>query len=92
MKTFLKNLAQGVYDGLQENKDTQNKYTFNDILDVIEEFVAYIFVGLICTVFFLFFKLYFQWQVSIAGFLVLIWSFVVYYFTNSKPFKKIKRK
>lgn len=92
MKTFFKNIAQGVYDGLQENKETQNKYTFNDILDVIEEFVAYIFVGLICTVIFIFLKLYFKWQVSIAGFLVLIWAFVLYYFTNSKPFKKLKKK
>lgn len=46
MKKFLKDIAQGVYDGLQENEGTHNQYSFQDIYDVIQEFVSYIFVGM----------------------------------------------
>ena len=31
MKKFLKDIAQGVYDGLQENEGTHNQYSFQDI-------------------------------------------------------------
>ena len=50
MKKFLKDIAQGVYDGLQENEGTHNQYSFQDIYDVIQEFVSYIFVGMILSV------------------------------------------
>ena len=47
MKRFLKDIAQGIYDGLQENEATHNQYSFQEIYDVIQEFVSYFFVGLI---------------------------------------------
>ena len=47
MKRFLKDIAQGIYDGLQENEATHNQYSFQEIYDVIQEFVSYVFVGLI---------------------------------------------
>ena len=34
MKKFLKDIAQGVYDGLQENEGTHNQYSFQEIYDV----------------------------------------------------------
>ena len=50
MKRFLKDIAQGIYDGLQENETTHNQYSFQEIYDVIQEFVSYVFVGLILSV------------------------------------------
>ncbi len=50
MKKFLKDIAQGVYDGLQENEATHNQYSFQEIYDVIQEFVSYLFVGMILSV------------------------------------------
>ncbi len=87
---ILNDLAQGVYDGLQENEKTRNQFSYNEIIDVIEEFVAYVFFGLICTVLLVFIHFYFK--VTIGGFLVLVWAFILYGFTNSKEFKKIKKK
>ena len=46
MKRFLKDIAQGIYDGLQENEATHNQYSFQEIYDVIQEFVSYLFCWL----------------------------------------------
>ena len=32
MKRFLKDIAQGIYDGLQENDATHNQYSFQENL------------------------------------------------------------
>lgn len=45
MKRFLKDIAQGIYDGLQENEATHNQYSFQEIYDVIQEFVSYLFLA-----------------------------------------------
>lgn len=92
MKQFLKNLAQGVYDGLQNNEQTKNKYTFQEIYDVILEFVSYFFLGLILTVCVCFIWAYFKVSISLAGILVLVWALVLYYFLNSKDVKNMKKK
>ena len=46
MKRFLKDIAHGIYDGLHGSKFTHNQYSFQEIYDVIQEFVSYVFVGL----------------------------------------------
>ena len=90
MKKFLKNLAKGVYDGLQENEETRNRFSFQEIYDVILEFVSFFFMGLICTVLVCFIWAYFKISVSLGGILVLIWSLIIYYFINSTDVKNIK--
>lgn len=87
---ILNDIAQGVYDGLQENEKTKNQFSYTEIIDVIEECVSYIFLGLICTVLLVFIHFYFK--VSIGGFLILVWAFILYGFTNSKEYKNIKKK
>ena len=34
MKRFLKDIAQGIYDGLQEDEATHDQYSFQEIYDV----------------------------------------------------------
>ena len=80
MKKFLKDIAQGVYDGLQENEGTHNQYSFQDIYDVI------LSVGAI------FAYPYYKAFISLGAVLLLVWAFILYYFLNSKDFKKIKKK
>lgn len=46
MKRFLKDIAQGIYDGLQEDEATHDQYSFQEIYDVIQEFVSYVFCWL----------------------------------------------
>ncbi len=87
---ILNDLAQGVYDGLQNNEKTRNQFSYKEIIDVMEECVSYIFLGLICTVFLVFIHFYFK--ISIEGFLILLWAFILYGFVNSKEYKKIKKK
>lgn len=87
---ILNDIAQGVYDGLQENEKTRNQFSYTEIIDVIEECVSYIFFGLICTVLLVFIHFYFK--VSIGGFLILVWAFILYGFTNSKEYKNIKKR
>lgn len=89
---ILKDIAQGVYDGLQNNEKTRNLYSYTDIIDVIEEFVAYFFLGLICTVSTIFIFLYFHIQIEMGGILILVWAFILYGFLNSKEYKKLKKK
>ena len=91
MKKFLKDIAQGVYDGLQENEGTHNQYRFQDIYDVIQEFVSYIFVGMILSVGAIFAYPYYKAFISLGAVLLLVWAFILYYFLNSKDFKKIKK-
>lgn len=91
MKKFLKDIAQGVYDGLQENEGTHNQYSFQDIYDVIQEFVSYIFVGMILSVGAIFAYPYYKAFISLGAVLLLVWAFILYYFLNSKDFKKSKR-
>lgn len=88
MKKFLKDIAQGVYDGLQENEGTHNQYSFQDIYDVIQEFVSYIFVGMILSVGAIFAYPYYKAFISLGAVLLLVWAFILYYFLNSKDFKK----
>ena len=45
MKRFLKDIAHGIYDGLQENEVTHNQYSFQEIYDVIQEFVSYVLLA-----------------------------------------------
>lgn len=92
MKKFLKDIAQGVYDGLQENEGTHNQYSFQDIYDVIQEFVSYIFVGMILSVGAIFAYPYYKAFISLGTVLLLVWAFILYYFLNSTDFKKIKKK
>lgn len=92
MKKFLKDIAQGVYDGLQGNEGTHNQYSFQDIYDVIQEFVSYIFVGMILSVGAIFAYPYYKAFISLGAVLLLVWAFILYYFLNSKDFKKIKKK
>ena len=92
MKRFLKNIAQGMYDGLQENEATHNQYSFQEIYDVIQEFVSYVFVGLILSVGAVFGYPNYKTFISLGAVLLLVWAFILYYFLNSKDFKKIKRK
>lgn len=91
MKKFLKDIAQGVYDGLQENEGTHNQYSFQDIYDVIQEFVSYIFVGMILSVGAIFAYPYYKAFISLGAVLLLVWAFILYYFLNSTDFKKSKR-
>ena len=88
MKRFLKDIAQGIYDGLQENEATHNQ----EIYDVIQEFVSYVFVGLILSVGAVFGYPYYKTFISLGAVLLLVWAFILYYFLNSKDFKKIKKK
>lgn len=92
MKKFLKDIAQGIYDGLQENEATHNQYCFQEIYDVIQEFVSYVFVGLILSVGAVFGYPYYKTFISLGAVLLLVWAFILYYFLNSKDFKKIKKK
>ena len=92
MKQFLKNIAQGVYDGLQNSEQTKNKYTFQEIYNVILEFVSYFFLGLILTVCVSFIWAYFKVPMALSGILASIWALVLYYFLNSKDVKNIKKK
>ena len=69
MKKFLKDIAQGVYDGLQENEGTHNQYSFQDIYDVIQEFVSYIFVGMILSVGAIFAYPYYKAFISLGAIL-----------------------
>ena len=92
MKRFLKDIAQGVYDGLQENEVTHDQYSFQDIYNVIQEFVSYIFVGLILSVGAIFAYPHYKFFISLAAVLILVWSFIFYYFVSSQDFKKIKKK
>ena len=80
MKRFLKDIAQGIYDGFQE------------IYDVIQEFVSYLFVGMILSVGAIFAYPYYKAFISLGAVLLLVWAFILYYFLNSKDFKKIKKK
>ena len=88
MKRFLKDIAQGIYDGLQENETTHNQYSFQEIYDVI----SYVFVGLILSVGAVFWYPYYKTFISLGAVLLLVWAFILYYFLNSKDFKKIKKK
>lgn len=92
MKRFLKDIAQGIYDGLQENEATHNQYSFQEIYDVIQEFVSYLFVGMILSVGAIFAYPYYKAFISLGVVLLLVWAFILYYFLNSKDFKKIKKK
>lgn len=92
MKRFLKDIAQGIYDGLQEDEATHNQYSFQEIYDVIQEFVSYVFVGLILSVGAVFGYPYYKTFISLGAVLFLVWAFILYYFLNSKDFKKIKKK
>ena len=92
MKKFLKNIAQGIYDGLQENEATHNQYCFQEIYDVIQEFVSYVFVGMILSVGAIFAYPYYKAFISLGAVLLLVWAFILYYFLNSTDFKKIKKK
>ncbi len=87
---ILNDIAKGVYDGLQENEKTRNQFSYTEIIDVMEEFVSYMFLGLICTVISIFIHFYFN--ISVGGILILVWAFILYGFTNSKEFTKIKKK
>lgn len=87
---ILNDIAQGVYDGLQENEKTRNHFSYSEIIDVMEEFVSYVFLGLICTVLSIF--VYFYFQISVSGILIVIWAFILYGFVNSKEYKNIKKK
>mgnify|MGYP003373738854 CR=1 FL=1 len=81
MKRFLKDIAQGIYDGLQENEATHNQYSFQDIYDVIQEFVSYIFVGMILSVGAIFAYPYYKAFISLGApscmgiYLVLFFKF-----------------
>ena len=92
MKEWIKNLAQGVYDGLQENEETRNRFSFQEIYDVILEFVSFFFMGLICTVLVCFIWAYYKISISLGGILILVWSLIFYYFLNSRDVKNIKKK
>ena len=92
MKECIKNLAQGVYDGLQENEETRNRFSFQEIYDVILEFVSFFFMGLICTVLVCFIWAYYKISISLGGILILVWSLIFYYFLNSRDVKNIKKK
>lgn len=100
MKRFLKDIAQGIYDGLQEDEydglqedeATHDQYSFQEIYDVIQEFVSYVFVGLILSVGAVFGYPYYKTFISLGAVLLLVWAFILYYFLNSKDFKKIKKK
>lgn len=78
--------------GLQENEVTHNQYSFQEIYDVIQEFVSYVFVGLILSVGAVFGYPYYKTFISLGAVLLLVWAFILYYFLNSKDFKKIKKK
>lgn len=78
MKRFLKDIAQGIYDGLQENEATHNQYSFQEIYDVIQEFVSYVFVGLILSVGAIFGYSYYKTFISLGAmgiYLVLFFKF-----------------
>ena len=92
MKKFLKDIAKCVYDGLQENEGTHNQYSIQDIYEVILEFVSYIFVGMILSVGAIFAYPYYKAFITFGAVLLLVWAFILYYFLNSKDFKKIKKK
>ena len=92
MKKFLKDIAQGIYDGLQENETTHNQYSFQEIYDVIQEFVSYLFFGMILSVGAIFAYPYYKAFISLGAVLLLVWAFILYYFLNSTDFKKIKKK
>ena len=86
MKRFLKDIAQGIYDGLQEDEATHDQYSFQEIYDVIQEFVSYVFVGLILSVGAVFGYPYYKTFISLGAVLLLVWAFILYYFLNSKDF------
>ena len=92
MKRFLKDIAQGIYDGLQENETTHNQYSFQEIYDVIQEFVSYLFAGLILSVGAVFWYPYYKTFISLGAVLLLVGALILYYFLSSKDFKKIKKK
>lgn len=91
MKRFLKDIAQGIYDGLQEDEATHNQYSFQEIYDVIQEFVSYIFVGLILSVGAVFGYPYYKTFISLGAVLLLVWAFILYYFLIQRILKKSKR-
>lgn len=91
MKRFLKDIAQGIYDGLQEDEATHNQYSFQEIYDVIQEFVSYVFVGLILSVGAVFGYPYYKTFISLGAVLLLVWAFILYYFLIQRILKKSKR-